>query len=91
MSRSTFSTSVRLPLAALALGGVLLASTGCATDRQTGTLIGAAVGATIGYVIGSEADHDHHKHKRHHGVRDVYYDKHRRDHSYPPHRDPYCR
>ncbi|MEM9418344.1 MAG: glycine zipper domain-containing protein [Planctomycetota bacterium] len=88
MFRSPCPTSVRFSLAAVALGGVLLTSTGCATDRQTGTLIGAAVGATIGYVIGNESDHRDHKHV-HHGHYGDHHSKKTVYRKHPPRQDPY--
>ncbi|MEM9882566.1 MAG: glycine zipper domain-containing protein [Planctomycetota bacterium] len=83
MTRRTALTPTTRRLGVLAALLAFVPLTGCAHDRHTGALIGAAVGAGIGYVIATEID-DHPKKKKGYGHGHGHY------HHPPPRRGPYC-
>jgi hypothetical protein len=64
--RNFLRTAAVRAVLVLATAPLLLTLGGCATDAQTGALIGAGAGAAGGYIIGNEMDKqdDHHHHHR---------------------------
>tara|TARA_Y100000310_G_scaffold342991_1_gene448618 strand:+ start:1263 stop:1475 length:213 start_codon:yes stop_codon:yes gene_type:complete len=56
---------MKLLIIAFLLSVFLIPVGGCATDAQTGALIGAGAGGLLGYVIGNERDKSRHYHHGH--------------------------